>query len=269
MRSIAVFTSNQPRHIALVERLSALAETVYVVQECTTVFPSRVESPFAEKGPRQRYFERMTAAEAALFGEPRFGPGNAHHLALARGDLSAVEPGRIAPALDADVTVVFGASYIKRPLVGLLVERRAINLHMGLSPYYRGSASNFWALYDRRPEMVGATAHLLSEGLDTGDVLFHALPPPRVLDPFLLGMKAVESAFDGLARFLRSGELDRATPVPQDGNLELRYSRQRDFTDDVAREYLEDLPTGSDIAAALSSREPDGLVRPYVPGAAA
>ena len=54
----------------------------------------------------------------------------------------------------------------------------AINIHMGISPYYRGSSCNFWAIYDGNPSYVGATIHLLSKGLDSGDILFHCLPKP-------------------------------------------------------------------------------------------
>ena len=57
---------------------------------------------------------------------------------------------------------------------------------MGISPYYRGSACNFWALYDKNPQFVGATIHYLSEGLDDGDILFHVLPSKKYLNTLIL-----------------------------------------------------------------------------------
>lgn len=50
---------------------------------------------------------------------------------------------------------------------------------MGLSPYYRGTDCNFWALYDKKPQYVGATIHLLSKGIDSGPTLYHALSKPE------------------------------------------------------------------------------------------
>ena len=47
---------------------------------------------------------------------------------------------------------------------------------MGVSPYYRGTSCNFWAIYDDNPSYVGSTIHLLSKGLDSGDILFHCIP---------------------------------------------------------------------------------------------
>ena len=34
---------------------------------------------------------------------------------------------------------------------------------MGLSPFYRGSSCNFWAIKDKKPEFVGSTIHYLSK----------------------------------------------------------------------------------------------------------
>ena len=41
--------------------------------------------------------------------------------------------------LKSDVYVVFGSSYIKGELVDFLVKQKAINIHAGVSPYYRGT----------------------------------------------------------------------------------------------------------------------------------
>src|SRR5581483_4489456 len=179
---ITVFTSNQPRHVALIESLAAIAHEVFAIQECTTLFPGRVEDFFHKSEVMQRYFTRVIDAERDVFGGPRFLPNNVQQLAMKMGDLNSVDPEAIEPALASDIYVVFGASYIKQPLIDLLTGKRAINIHMGVSPYYRGSSCNFWAMYDRRPEMVGATIHLLSRGLDNGPMLFHALPPAEPCD---------------------------------------------------------------------------------------
>ena len=82
----------------------------------------------------------------------------------------------LTPALSSDHFVVFGFSCIKGPLGDFLVKHRAKNIHMGVSPYYRGALCNFWALFDARPDLVGATINVLSKKLDGGSMLFHALP---------------------------------------------------------------------------------------------
>lgn len=252
---ITLFTSNQPRHLALAERASTVADEVCVVQECNTVFPGTVADFYAHTPVMQEYFSHVIGAEEQVFGRPRFLPRNVRQLALRMGDASRLPLEALAPALESDHYVVFGASYLKGPLVDFLVSQRCYNIHMGVSPYYRGSSCNFWALYDGRPELVGATIHLLSRGLDSGPMLFHALPKADDADPFLIGMRAVEAAQGALVQGLASGELANLEPIPQDRQRELRYSRHRDFTSEVASEYLERRPSACELGDALRERD--------------
>lgn len=261
---ITVFTSNQPRHQALIERLATIGHEVFAVQECSTVFPGRVQDFFNKSPVMQDYFARVIAAEQRVFGGPRFLPGTVRQLPVRMGDLSQIDPGTLGAALEADVYVVFGASYIRGPICEHLVRERAVNLHMGVSPQYRGSSTNFWAMYDGRPQYVGATVHLLSAGLDSGPMLFHALPAPAEVDPFDLGMLAVKAAHEGLIKHLLQGTLRQLPPVPQDRSQQLRYTRNADFTDAVASEYLKRLPTPRQVCAALEERDLEQFIRPVV-----
>ncbi len=249
---LAIYTSNQPRHLRLIERLAAVADQVHVVMECTTLFPGQTEDFYRKSPHMQAYFQRVMAAEFSLFGGPRFLPAHVSVMPVRMGDLNAMALDAFAPSLDCDLHIVFGASYIKAPLIDALVERRAVNIHMGVSPYYRGSGCNFWAVHDGHPELVGATIHLLSRGLDSGPMLFHALPPREAVDPFHLGMLAVDESQRALVRAIEKGGLHQWQPVPQDKSLEMRYSRYSDFTDDVVSRYLGDVPSAAEIGALMA-----------------
>jgi methionyl-tRNA formyltransferase len=236
---ITVFTSNQPRHNALIARLATIADTVYAVQECNTIFPGEVQDFFKKSETMQRYFSHVIAAERKIFGQVTFPPENVRSLPVKSGDLSRLGRDSLGAAMDADVFLVFGASYIKGWLIDELVARRAINIHMGISPYYRGSSCNFWALYDDRPDYVGATIHMLSKGLDSGEMLYHCAP--RILpgdSPFDFTMRAVEIAHASVAHRIATGALFEIAPVAQDKTQELRYTRNADFTDAIAAEFL-------------------------------
>src|SRR5437016_10201724 len=137
--TITVFTSNQPRHLALIEALAEVADRVHAIQECNTIFPGQVEDFFRKSPVMQDYFSRVIAAEKEVFGSPRFLPANLRSLAMKMGDVSRAPLEWFGEALDADVFVVFGASFIKGELADHLVQRKALNIHMGVSPYYRGS----------------------------------------------------------------------------------------------------------------------------------
>lgn len=261
---ITVFTSNQPRHISLIESLASIADEVFAVQECNTIFPGQVEDFYKRSETMQTYFASVIAAEESVFGRPRFSPPNVRSMAMKAGDLNKLEMAALKPALQSDVYVVFGSSFIKGELCDFLVSNIALNIHMGISPYYRGSSCNFWALYDGRADMVGATIHRLSAGLDSGPMLFHTVPKAQEVEAFLLGMLAVKAAHEGLIRYLKTGEIFEMEPVPQDKSLELRYTRNRDFNDEVAAKYLEKPPTPREIQEILSKRDTSILLRPYI-----
>ena len=74
-----------------------------------------------------------------------------------------------------DVVLVFGTGILREPLLSAF-DGRIINIHLGLSPYYRGAGTNFWPLVNREPEYVGATIHYLDAGIDTGPIISHARP---------------------------------------------------------------------------------------------
>lgn len=50
--------------------------------------------------------------------------------------------------------------------------RFSINIHTGLSPYYKGSKTNIWPILDRKYNYLGLTIHFLSTGIDNGDIIY-------------------------------------------------------------------------------------------------
>jgi methionyl-tRNA formyltransferase len=110
---------------------------------------------------------------------------------------------------------------------------------MGISPQYRGSACNFWALFDNNPHLVGATIHRLAKSLDSGSVIQHIRPEFTGQNLFHFSMQAVAAGHDALAALIANNQLQTMTPQPQDSSLEIRYSKNADFTDDVASSFLQ------------------------------
>ena len=212
----------------------------------------------------QEYFSHVLAAQDFVFGQPKFLPSNVSQLALALGDLNHISLDVLKDVLEADVFVVFGASFIKGALCEALVERQAINIHMGISPFYRGHSCNFWALNDGRPELVGATIHRLSKGLDSGDMLYHVFPRPEAVDQFVYGMLSVKAAHRALRDKIKSGEVFKAESVKQNKGLHIRYSREADVTDDVAQQYLSRIPPLKTVEAAISQRDLSAFIRPVL-----
>ena len=77
--------------------------------------------------------------------------------------------------LQPDIIVVYGSSLIKGPILKQY-ENRILNVHLGLSPYYRGSGTNFFPFVENEPEYAGATFMFLDEGVDTGQIIHQIRP---------------------------------------------------------------------------------------------
>ncbi len=236
---ITIFSSNQPRHLNLAKEFSKISDEVFFISEVKTLFPGKVDDFFKRSEIMQAYFKNVINSEKKIFKNISFLPANIKTFAIKFGDLNKLKKSHLNEALDSDFYIVFGSSFIKGWLIDFLIEKKAINIHMGVSPYYRGSSCNFWALYDNNPSLVGATIHLLSEGLDSGNILFHCLPKLRVDDnPFDFTMRSVLVAQKGLISSIKNKKIFDFKKVKQNKDKEIRYSKNKDFTDEIASKFL-------------------------------
>jgi methionyl-tRNA formyltransferase len=232
--TVTVFTRDSARHIALVNKLVAVTNGVHAVIESS---PPSVNAP--PKSPvMTEYFSRVQQAEDHIFGSSITLDSRVNTQLIAPGQLNQLAPQQLQAALETDYVVVFGSSYIKGWLADALIAKNAVNLHMGISPQYRGSACNFWALFDNNPQFVGATIHRLAKGLDTGSVIQHVHPEFTGQNLFHFSMQAVATGHDALAALILNNKLQSVIPEPQDQQLEIRYSKNADFTDEVAASFL-------------------------------
>ena len=232
--TVTVFTRDSARHIALVNKLATITSAVHAVIESS---PPLVNAP--PKSPvMTEYFSRVQRAEDHIFGSGITLDSRVNTQLIATGQLNQLTPQQLQAALETDYVVVFGSSYIKGWLADALIAKNAVNLHMGISPQYRGSACNFWALFDNNPQFVGATIHRLAKSLDTGSVIQHVRPKFTGQNLFHFSMQAVATGHDALAALILNNKLQTVIPEPQDQKLEIRYSKNADFTDEVAASFL-------------------------------
>ncbi len=76
--------------------------------------------------------------------------------------------------------VSFGCSLIKGPLLKRY-KKKFLNIHLGLSPYYKGSATNFWPFINDELQFVGVSFLGIDDGIDTGPII-HQIRPDFKLD---------------------------------------------------------------------------------------
>lgn len=229
---ITLFTSNKPRHNYLINFLSKYCKQIYVIQECSTIFPGYLSGIYPKGTNMKKYFKKVHYAERKIFGNEVISGKNINILPIQANDLNCLKLKEIKSFLKSDLYIVFGSSYIKGSLVNFLIKNRAINIHMGISPYYRGTDCNFWAMYDDKPKLVGATIHLLSKGLDSGKMIAHAISE-EINNPFIYTMSTVKSAFFLLRKLIKNKTYKNIKVTKQNKKLELRYSRKNEFDEKI------------------------------------
>ncbi len=247
---IGVLTSVDTRHRYFVNRLRAELGVVAVGYERIGYAPDTVGA--VDLGPNDARIVAEHFAERSRQEQHFFGPQSEFVQASDACAVNHIEPGELnsqetlhlLEAARVDAVAVFGTNLIKPPLLDRW-PGRMINLHLGLSPYYRGTATNFFPLLNEEPEYVGATIHLLDARIDAGPILAHARPTIVADDmPHTIGCKAVVAGIDKMITVLRELEQGRLAPVQQWEVPNPRLYLRRDYHPRQVVELYEKIENG-------------------------
>ncbi len=234
--NITVFTKNSLRHNYLIYSLSQICNNLFVISENYN-FEERLKKENLQSNIKKDYFKKVNDAEKKVFNFKENQIDSIKKLNLNYDQLSNLNLNEVSNYLNSDYYIVFGSSFIKNDLIDFLIKKKAINIHMGISPYYKGSDCNFWALYDDNSDLVGGTIHLISKGLDSGPILYHAISDIRD-EIFTYSMSCVKSAIDSLVLKLKNQSLNLENTIDQNNNDQIRYTIKKDFSDHAISEFL-------------------------------
>ena len=199
----------------------------------------------------QYFHDRLEAEKEMLPEGERFVISEGTHLLETfPGKINSPDVLKQIQAHQVDAIAVFGTSIIKEPLLSTF-EGRMINLHLGVSPYYRGSGTNFWALHNEDLHLVGATLHYIDPGIDSGEIICHVSTDIIQNDtPHTIGTRVIREGSETMVRVLQLLEQDKIVSTPQWHPANGVLCRRRDFTAEILRELL--------------ARWDDGLVRRFL-----
>lgn len=247
-----VLTSGSIRHQFVVHALAPLLDVVGVWQEEKRFAPLEIAGSADDRAVIASHFAARDASERTHFAghetltlaptavHRRIGPGGCND----PGELETMQ------ALKPEVVLVFGTELLRGPVLAAF--GRLINLHLGLSPYYRGAGTNFWPLVNGEPEYVGATIHYLDAGLDSGPIIAHVRPAIEPGDgPHDIGNKTIAAAGPVLAAIARAHAQAPLPAVPQQGDGRLYFRRH--FSADAVRRLVSNFESGM-VAEYLANR---------------
>lgn len=85
--------------------------------------------------------------------------------------------------LQPDIIVVNGTRIISKKILQS-TQAIFVNMHVGITPHYRGSHGGYWALRNKDIANFGTTIHLIDAGVDTGAVIKQVFIKPDKPDNF-------------------------------------------------------------------------------------
>lgn len=245
MPKAIILTSTALRHHHVINRLAEQLEVVGVWQEEKSFRPERYAKSEEDELVIARHFSARDRAERASFGNDRLlqlAPGSMiRH--LTPGGLNEPAEAALMRNLRPDVVLVFGTGILREPILDRF-PGKIISLHLGLSPYYRGSGTNFWPLVNGEPEYVGATIFLVNDSLGAGPIIAHIRPDIEASDDsHAIGNKVILAATPNLieaVELLMSGK-----PVPSAAQTGAgRLYRRKDFNADAVRRMWKNFENG-------------------------
>ena len=248
---LVVFTSDSIRHKYLANTLSKQVDDTLVISE---IPPTHNNAELASSSPLvKEHFALRKSAELRIFkGNENFLPNT---ITLQYKEASSKSIFLKIKNFIPDVMIVFGSSILKGDILSLL-PGKFLNLHLGLSPYYRGSGTNFWPFVNKELEYLGATILHINEGVDTGDIICHVIPTIELGDNVhTIGCKIIKDSVKTLSKIIHM--IKNGNELAREKQWDVKnpkYYRNSDFTESILKEYHKNLE-GDLIQQFLESKK--------------
>jgi len=213
---IVLLTSDSLRHKFIAAEISKQLDLKLIVIEAKSAKIQDTSELNKEDAEFiSAHFEARNKSETLFFGDYKEFSEEIPQLRIPHGNINSCEVNNAIDKITPNLIVLFGTSIIKESLLGNY-SGKIINLHLGLSPYYKGSATNLFPYYYSEPECVGATIHLATANVDQGSILHQLRPDIEVNDELhSIGNKCILKAGNMLPGILKAFSKGKILPKSQ------------------------------------------------------
>jgi methionyl-tRNA formyltransferase len=161
---------------------------------------------------------------------------------VAPGDLNSDLVLKFVETIKFDLAITFGVSILRNTLIEKL-NNTVLGIHLGLSPYYRGSGTNFFPFVNSELSAIGYTLMHLNPQIDKGAIVHQGRAPIVLGDSIhTIGNRNIAQMFDDIILLLRGGInfTDAVTITNPDG----RFYQRKDFTEEALKAAYNNLESG-------------------------
>jgi hypothetical protein len=247
LKKIIIITGNELRHEYFRKKI-ALEKDIEVVKSYCEVPVKNLAQKIKEDGNdaiRQEHLAIRQQTEIDFFevfcqkildeSHPEF---------IIKGAINLEDKVEEIVKINPDLIISFGCCIIREPLISKF-KKRFVNVHLGLSPYYRGSGTNFFPFVNKQVEYVGVTFMHIDLGVDTGEII-HQIRPIIMLGDNLhqIGNRLIKEMTETAIKLIFNFEkLIVIAPVNIDVNNQ-KYYKKSDFSEESVLKMYANFSSG-------------------------
>jgi folate-dependent phosphoribosylglycinamide formyltransferase PurN len=170
-------------------------------------------------------------------------PSASHPRFIAQsGELNSINVLEFIETIKFDMAITFGVSILK-PIMIEKLRNQVLGIHLGLSPYYRGSGTNFFPFVNSELAAVGYTLMHLNQEIDKGPIV-HQGRAPIVLGDSIhsIGNRNITKMFMDIIELIELNvDLSSAQNLP---TAKGKLFKRADFTEDILKQALKNIEGG-------------------------
>jgi phosphoribosylglycinamide formyltransferase 1 len=193
---------------------------------------------------RLKHLDTRKKTEIDFFGLfCEFIPDKSKPINIDRGEINQENNVKLISDLNPNFIISYGCSIIKSDLL-IRFKGKFINIHLGLSPYYRGSGTNFWPFINKELQFIGTTFMHIDEGIDTGEIIHQIRADIAINDNIhQIGNRLIKNSFQECIKIIKNFNYLKEMVKINFDKKEERYYRKKDFTEHaitIANKNLKD-----------------------------
>ncbi|NOQ31404.1 MAG: hypothetical protein GQ570_09800 [Helicobacteraceae bacterium] len=230
-KNIVILTGSEQRH-AFIRKSLALNNNINVMKSYCEIKDGsldKVVSTYNDDLQKEHLVARKQSEEDFFNSLNIIAPDMSNPYFITKGTINEDSNIQEIISLNPDLIIAYGCSLIKPKLINFF-KQRFFNIHLGLSPYYRGSGTNFFPLVNAELEYVGATFMYIDEGIDTGDIIHQIRARVFKNDtPHQIGNRLISDIAIECIKIVNNSDVLKSIIQPKD-KKNGKYYKQSDFT---------------------------------------
>ena len=169
---LGLITGNHPRHLFLADKLISTGFVkCWVIETRENFVP---DSSFIKNKDLGNlfdiHFQKREESEKFWFSKINNTSKDVKSLTVGEHEQNSDEVKKFLKHHSCDLIISYGCHLLDEEVISLS-NYDSINIHGGLSPWYKGIITHFWPSYNLEPELTGMTLHKLTKKIDGGAII--------------------------------------------------------------------------------------------------